>query len=44
MFDKAIEYAKTELELAHLYSLRDATVAQQAVLQEMNLKMPNIDP
>lgn len=42
MFDKAIECAKTEIELAHLYSLRDATIAQQTVFQEMNLSVPNL--
>lgn len=35
LFDKAIPLAKTELEMSHLFSLRDAAVAQATVAEKM---------
>lgn len=41
MFDKAIPLAKTELEMSHLYALKDAAAAQQTVFEKMNIQIPN---
>lgn len=40
LFDKAIPLSKTELELSHIYSLRDAAKAQQIVADK--LKIPGL--
>ena len=42
LFDKAIPLAKTEMEMAHLFSLRDAAVAQQKIVEKMGINIPNI--
>jgi len=38
LFNKAIPLSKTELELAHIFSLRDAAEAQQAVVEKLGLQ------
>lgn len=40
MFDKAIALTKTELEMSHLFSLKDAAMAQKAVAEKMNMRLP----
>ena len=40
LFDKAIPFAKTESELAHLFSLRDAARAQAEVAQQLGISVP----
>ncbi|XP_067009479.1 mitochondrial import receptor subunit TOM70 [Anabrus simplex] len=42
LFDKAIPLAKTELEMSHLFSLRDAAVAQATVAEKMGIPIPNM--
>lgn len=42
LFDKALELAKTETELCHLYSLKDAAIAQFNVNKKMNLDMSSL--
>lgn len=37
LFDKALPLTKSELEMSHIYSLRDAAVAQIAVAQRLGL-------
>ena len=37
-FDESIEFAKTELELAHLYALRAAAVAQSNIASKYGLR------
>ncbi|XP_075224897.1 translocase of outer membrane 70 [Lycorma delicatula] len=37
LFEKALLYAKSELELAHIYSLRDAAKAQAVVAERLGL-------
>ncbi|XP_037072645.1 mitochondrial import receptor subunit TOM70-like [Pollicipes pollicipes] len=40
LFDKAIPFAKTEAELSHLFSLRDAAEAQSDVARELGISVP----
>lgn len=42
LFDSAIKLAKTEMELVHLYSLKDAAIAQVNVTKTMGLDIRNI--
>lgn len=42
LFDKAIPLAKTEMEMAHLFSLRDAAVAQLKIVEKMGINIPNL--
>ncbi|XP_036396574.1 mitochondrial import receptor subunit TOM70-like [Megalops cyprinoides] len=42
MFNKAINLAKSEMEMAHLYSLCDAAHAQTAVAKKYGLKPPTL--
>jgi len=37
LFEKAIELAKTEVEMSHLFSLRDAAVAQSRVAEKFGI-------
>lgn len=41
-FDKAIPLANTELEMAHLFGLRDAAIAQVTVSQRLGVVLPNL--
>lgn len=41
LFDSAIKLAKTEMELIHLYSLKDAAIAQVNVTKNMGLDIRN---
>jgi import receptor subunit TOM70 len=43
LFDKAIPLAKTELEMSHLFSLRDAAVAQATVAEKLGIQVENVD-
>jgi len=40
LFDKAIPLANTELEMAHLFGLRDASIAQITVSSKFNITLP----
>lgn len=42
MFDKALELARTENELIHLFSLRDAAIAQLNVSRRLNLDLTQL--
>jgi len=42
LFDTAIPLAKTELEMSHLFSLRDAAMAQAKVAEKMGIPISNI--
>ena len=42
LFDKAIPLANTELEMAHLYGLRDAAQAQITVSSKLGISLPPI--
>lgn len=42
LFDKAIPLANTELEVAHLYGLRDAARAQITVTERLGITLPNM--
>ena len=42
LFDTAIPLAKTELEMSHLFSLRDAAMAQATVAEKMGIPISNI--
>ncbi|KAJ9594419.1 hypothetical protein L9F63_014144 [Diploptera punctata] len=42
LFDKAIPLAKTELEMSHLFSLRDAAVAQATVAERMGIPIASL--
>lgn len=42
MFNKAINLAKSETEMAHLYSLCDAAHAQTEVAKKYGLKPPTL--
>lgn len=44
LFERAIELARTEITLVHLYSLKDAAVAQLSVAKNMGLSISNIQP
>ena len=40
-FDKAIEFSRTESEMAHLYSLRAAAVAQENIRKNYGITPPS---
>ncbi|CAH1796180.1 unnamed protein product, partial [Owenia fusiformis] len=40
LFNKAIRLSKTEIEMAHLFSLLEAAVAQHSVAEKLNVKLP----
>ncbi|KAL0267134.1 UNVERIFIED_CONTAM: hypothetical protein PYX00_009488 [Menopon gallinae] len=40
LFDKAINLARTELEMTHYFTLKNAAEAQQTVLEKMNITLP----
>ncbi len=40
-FDKALELAQTELDCAHLYSLRDAAEAQEKATKLLGIELPD---
>jgi len=40
LFDKAIPLSNTELEMAHLYGLRDAATAQMTVSSKLGISLP----
>ena len=42
LFDKAIPLANTELEVAHLYGLRDAARAQITVTERLGITLPSM--
>ena len=42
LFNKAIPLANTELEMAHLYGLRDAALAQLEVTQKLGVQVPQM--
>jgi import receptor subunit TOM70 len=42
LFNRAIELAKTEAEMAHLYSLLDAAVSQSKVAQYLGIQLPTM--
>lgn len=42
LFDKAIPLAKTEVEMSHLFSLRDAAMAQATVAEKMGIPISNV--
>uniref|UniRef100_A0A182M1A5 Tetratricopeptide repeat protein 21A/21B C-terminal ARM domain-containing protein n=1 Tax=Anopheles culicifacies TaxID=139723 RepID=A0A182M1A5_9DIPT len=44
LFEHAIELARTEMTLVHLYSLKDAAEAQMSVAKNMGLSISNIQP
>lgn len=41
LFDQAIPLAKTEVEIAHLYSLKDAAIAQLRVARNLGVQLPS---
>jgi len=41
LFDQAIPLAKTEVEIAHLYSLKDAALAQLKVAKNLGVTLPS---
>lgn len=42
LFEKALKLCRTELELVHVYSLRDAALAQLVVAQRMELNLERL--
>lgn len=42
LFAKAIQLCRTETEMAHLISLREAVVAQQRVCKRLNLSVQDL--
>ena len=42
LFDRAIPLANTELEMAHLYGLREAAVAQTTVSKDLGISLPTM--
>ncbi|XP_077985537.1 mitochondrial import receptor subunit TOM70-like [Glandiceps talaboti] len=40
LFEKAIDLARTEMEMAHLYSLLDAAIAQSRIAAKYNIRPP----
>lgn len=40
LFDKAIPLANTELEMAHLFGLKDAAIAQETVSAKLGVTLP----
>ena len=41
-FDRALDLAQTELDCAHLYSLRDAAEAQEKATKLLGIELPNV--
>jgi len=41
LFDMAIPLSKTEVEIAHLFSLKDATLAQVKVAEKLGVTLPS---
>ncbi|CAG2164555.1 unnamed protein product [Oppiella nova] len=41
-FDKALDLAQTELDCAHLYSLRDAAEAQEKATKMLGIELPTV--
>lgn len=41
LFDKAIPLAKTQIEMAHLFSLKDAALAQLKVAENLGVTLPS---
>ena len=42
LFDKAIPLANTELEMAHLFGLKDAAIAQTKVAEKLGMNLPSL--
>jgi len=42
LFDKAMKLAKSEMELTHIFSLRDAAQAQLNVTKKMGLTLASL--
>jgi import receptor subunit TOM70 len=42
LFNRAIELTKTEPEMAHLFSLLDAAVAQSRVANNLGIQLPSL--
>ena len=42
LFNKAIPLTNTELEMAHLFGLRDAAMAQITVQARLGMELPNL--
>ena len=42
LFNRAIELSKTEAEMAHLFSLLDAAVAQYRVAKYLGIHLPSM--
>ncbi len=42
LFDKAIPLTNTELEMAHLFGLRDAAIAQINVSTKLGISLPSL--
>ena len=42
MYDKAIPLANTELEMAHIFGLKEAALAQITVSQKLGIEMPQM--
>lgn len=42
LFEKAVKYAKSQAEMAHLYALRNAAVAQINVTSKLGIDMSTI--
>ena len=42
LFNKAISLAKTEVEMAHLFSLLDAAMAQAKVAKNFGIQVPTL--
>lgn len=42
LFQKAISLSRTELEMAHLFSLSDAAKAQLNVAKKMGINLPSL--
>jgi hypothetical protein len=43
LFDKAIPLANTELEMAHLYGLREAAIAQITASTRLGVALPGLN-
>lgn len=44
LYKKAIDFARTDLEMAHLFSLYEAAAAQKEVAKEFNVPLANLLP
>ena len=42
LFNRAIKLSKTEVEMAHLFSLLDAAIAQSRVAENFGIQVPNM--